>query len=245
MKQFGLFYVLDSVDSTNNYAMAKVHEGLANHGDGWYARSQTSGKGQRGKIWEAARDQNIVLSIVLKPALCFKSKPFCLSAYIALCCSQFLERITGTAVEVKWPNDLYINDRKAGGILIENQFTGTDWKWAVVGIGINVNQDQISKKVARAISLKEIVGQNLDPVELSRQLHQEITAGFAAVTETNIQQLMLAYNKRLFKKDQSVQLKQDSAVFTTIIRSVVQTGELVTQDVMERRFAFGTVEWIL
>jgi len=245
MEQIGLFYILDAVDSTNNYAMAKVHEGMATHGDGWYARSQTSGKGQRGKNWESARDQNIVLSIAIKPAPCFRAKPFCLSAYIALCCSSFIEKITGTRVQIKWPNDLYINDRKAGGILIENLFSGSEWKWAVVGIGINVNQDEISQKVSGAIALKEITDQTLAPAELSRQLHQEILEGYEAITESNVISMISAYNQRLFKKNETVQLRHNRAVFATTVKSVTEMGELVTEDVMERRFEFGTVEWLL
>ena len=245
MEQIGSFYILDSVDSTNNYAMAKVHEGMANHGDGWYARSQTSGKGQRGKNWEAARDQNIVLSIAIKPALCFRSNPFYLSAFIALRCSQFLENSCQAPVQIKWPNDLYINDRKAGGILIENLFAGNQWKWSIVGIGINVNQDAFSQQVPGAISLKDITGQQLDPVKLSKQLHQEILHHYEAVQETNTQALIADYNKRLYKKNQTVQLRHNRAVFSTIIKGVSETGELLTQDVMERRLAFGTVEWIL
>jgi BirA family biotin operon repressor/biotin-[acetyl-CoA-carboxylase] ligase len=245
MEQIGSFYILDSVDSTNNYAMAKVHEGMANHGDGWYARSQTSGKGQRGKNWEATRDQNIVLSIAIKPALCFRSNPFYLSAFIALRCSQFLENSCQAPVQIKWPNDLYINDRKAGGILIENLFAGNQWKWAIVGIGINVNQNAFSQLVPGAISLKDVSGQQLDPVKLSKQLHQEILHHYEAVNETNIHDLIADYNKRLFKKNQTVQLRHNRAVFSTSIKGVSETGELLTQDVMERRLAFGTVEWIL
>ncbi|MEX1203494.1 MAG: biotin--[acetyl-CoA-carboxylase] ligase [Ferruginibacter sp.] len=245
MEQIGLFYILDAVDSTNNYAMAKVHEGMANHGDGWYARSQTLGKGQRGKNWESARDQNIVLSIAIKPALCFRANPFCFSAYIALCCSSFLEKITGTRVQIKWPNDLYISDRKAGGILIENQFSGTEWKWAVVGIGINVNQDKFSPKLTGAIALKEVIGQHLDPLELSKQLHQAILVGYETITETNVHSIISAYNQRLFKRNEIVQLRHNRSVFTTTVKAVTETGELVTEDVMERRLAFGTVEWLL
>jgi BirA family biotin operon repressor/biotin-[acetyl-CoA-carboxylase] ligase len=244
MEQIGLFNILDNVDSTNNYAMAKVHEGLANHGDGWYAKSQTSGKGQRGKNWEAASDQNIILSIVIKPALCFRLKPFCFSAYIALCCSQFLEKISNCKVYIKWPNDLYMNDRKAGGILIENQFSGTEWKWAIVGVGINVNEDQITQKVSRAIALKEIVGHSLNPLALSQLLHQEMLQGLSAVTEANVHELIAAYNTRLYKKNEIVKLRQGNAVFSTTIKEVADTGELITHDVMERTLPFGSVEWL-
>jgi BirA family biotin operon repressor/biotin-[acetyl-CoA-carboxylase] ligase len=244
MEQIGSFYILDSVDSTNNYAMAKVHEGMANHGDGWYARSQTSGKGQRGKNWEATRDQNIVLSIAIKPALCFRANPFYLSAYIALRCSQFLENSCQSLVQIKWPNDLYINDRKAGGILIENLFAGNQWKWAIVGIGINVNQNAFSQQVPSAISLKDVSSQHLDPIKLSKQLHQEILHHYEAVHETNTHALIADYNKRLFKKNQTVQLRHNRAVFSTSIKGVSETGELLTQDVMERRLAFGSVEWV-
>ncbi|MBC7865961.1 MAG: biotin--[acetyl-CoA-carboxylase] ligase [Gloeobacteraceae cyanobacterium ES-bin-316] len=245
MKQSHLFNILNSVDSTNNYAMAKVHAGLATHGMAWFAQSQTGGKGQRGKAWQSEPGKNIILSMVLKTAPIFKSKPFCFSALIALCCSEFIHKITDQKVFIKWPNDLYWRDRKAGGILIENVFAGTEWKWAVVGIGINVNQTNFDGLAREAVSLKEMATKSLNPVLLARGLHQCILDKLDALRENEVYELLPLYNALLYKKNEMVKLRKDAAVFSTTIKGVNENGQLMTADVLEREFDFGTVEWVL
>ena len=240
-----LFYLLDSVDSTNNYAMAKVHAGMASHGMAWFANEQTKGKGQRSKGWQAEPGKNIILSIVLKPPPIFRAQPFYLSSLIAIACAEFLQKNSAQQISIKWPNDLYWRDRKAGGILIENVFAGHHWKWAVVGIGINVNQTQFSEDLFQPVSLQEISGRSLNPELLARQLHHYILNKVKGSTEENIKLLRLAYNERLFKKGQQVKLKKDSAVFQTTIKEVNDAGQLVTHDTMERIFDHGSVEWVL
>ncbi len=240
-----IFYLLDSVDSTNNYAMANVHAGMASHGMAWFANVQTQGKGQRSKGWQAEAGKNIILSIVLKPPPILRAQPFYLSSLVAISCAEFLQENSSQNIYIKWPNDLYWRDRKAGGILIENVFTGTQWKWAVVGIGINVNQTQFEGDLNNPVSLQEIAGRKMNPELLARQLHHCILNKVNASTEENLKLLMPAYNDRLFRKGEEVRLKKDSAVFKTTVKEVNEAGQLVTEDNMERIFDYGTVEWIL
>ncbi|RYG06419.1 MAG: biotin--[acetyl-CoA-carboxylase] ligase, partial [Chitinophagaceae bacterium] len=167
-----LFYLLDSVDSTNNYAMANVHAGMATHGMAWFANEQTNGKGQRGKSWEAASGKNIILSIAIKPPVVLQQQPFLLSCLVATACAEFMQSHCAQHIAVKWPNDLFWRDRKAGGILIENKLSGDDWKWAIIGIGINVNQTEFETARNQPVSLQEIAGRELNPETLTRQLHQ-------------------------------------------------------------------------
>ena len=239
-----LFYLLDSVDSTNNYAMANVHAGMATHGMAWFANEQTHGKGQRGKAWQTEAGKNIILSIVLKPLPIFRVQPFLLSSLVAIACAEFLQKNCSQNIYIKWPNDLYWRDRKAGGILIENVITGDEWKWAVVGIGINVNQTQFDNQLSNPVSLQEIAGREMDPEELTRQLHVYILDKVNSSTEESLKLLMPAYNDRLFKRGQEVKLKKDSAVFLTMVKEVNEAGQLVTYDNMERTFDHGTVEWV-
>jgi BirA family transcriptional regulator, biotin operon repressor / biotin---[acetyl-CoA-carboxylase] ligase len=120
--------------------MAKVHAGLASHGTVFFAHEQSAGKGQRGKTWITEAGANIIMSIVLQPDLLEIKHQFALSACIAVCLHDFFQKYSGNDCRIKWPNDLYWRDRKTGGILIENVILGTAWKYAIVGIGININQ---------------------------------------------------------------------------------------------------------
>ncbi len=245
MEQRQLYNILDSVDSTNNYAMGMLHEGLATHGMAWFAHSQTAGKGQRGKEWKSDPGKNLTLSIVIKPELVFRSRPFYFSAFIALCCHEVLEQQTKQPFKIKWPNDLFWCDRKAGGILIENSFAGTEWKWAVVGIGINVNQQVFTEVTSPAVSLSEITTETLQPVALGAILHNHILERYNQVNEENIKELLPRFNEVLYKKDQGVRLRKNFAVFETTIKGVNENGQLLTCDTQEREFNHGGVEWIL
>ncbi len=150
-----LFSILDSVDSTNNYAIEKIKHGFGINGKAWFANDQWGGKGQRGKTWESEPGKNIILSITSKPNPLFAENPFYFSALVAATCRNFIAGLTSTPVKIKWPNDLYINDRKAGGVLIENIYKGNSWEWAVIGIGININQIEFGSENNKTSIFKE------------------------------------------------------------------------------------------
>ncbi|HNF37596.1 MAG TPA: biotin--[acetyl-CoA-carboxylase] ligase, partial [Chitinophagaceae bacterium] len=114
------FIELQSVDSTNNYARLQIQQGLAQDRLAIFAHHQTAGKGQRGKKWEAEKGANIALSVLIKPDFLKLSQQFSLSACIAVSVHQFLSNYILDGLKIKWPNDLYWQDRKAGGILIES-----------------------------------------------------------------------------------------------------------------------------
>jgi BirA family biotin operon repressor/biotin-[acetyl-CoA-carboxylase] ligase len=245
MDQCGLFSILDSVDSTNNYAMGQVHAGLAKHGMAWFAANQTAGKGQRGKAWQSNPGDNIILSIAITPPAGTQPHQFFFNAAIALACSRFLETLTGVALEIKWPNDIYWRDRKAGGILIENVLQGNQWKWAVIGIGINVNQTRFSMLPHNPVSVKEITGNSYDAAALAKQLHLVILDTVAGLTHIPAATLIADYNAALYKKGKDVQLRKNNIVFKTNINKVDEFGNLLTRDAIERSYMFGEVEWII
>lgn len=238
------FTVLDRVDSTNNYAMEQVHAGLATHGMAWLAREQTAGKGQRGKNWEAEPGKNIALSIVLQAEQLKGIPPFYLSVAVAMASFDFFRDYAGDKTKIKWPNDLYWCDRKAGGVLIETIYHGREWRWAVIGIGINVNQDNFGEVLKNAVSLKQITGDSYDVETLAKQLHRRILARVQELISKNRDELLNDYNRHLYKLNEKVKLKKGNMVFETVIRSVTATGQLITADSMERQFGFGEVEWV-
>ena len=252
------FTILESVDSTNNYAMAKVHAGLAKHGDAYFAFNQTGGKGQRGKKWHTGNCQNIALSIITDPSKLYIHEQFKLSAAVALACAEFLGRYVVDEVKIKWPNDLYWRDRKAGGILIENvigignlqkeqpvKASSSAWKYAIVGIGININQVTFEDDLVKAISLKQITGKDFDIIVLAKQLHLQVLKSFNELLTTPFDEILRQYNEKLFKKNQTVQLKKGAVVFATTIKEVTEKGQLFTVDLIDNFFDFGEVEWVL
>ena len=145
---------LESVDSTNNYAMGRIHAGLASDGMVCLARNQWAGKGHRGKTWLSEPGQNLIMSLVIEPGGLKLTQQFLFSASIALGILDLVKLLGKDGWSVKWPNDIYWNDRKAAGILIESVIQGQLWPFAVVGVGMNLNQESFPADIPNAISLK-------------------------------------------------------------------------------------------
>ena len=243
MADDGFFTILNTVDSTNNYAMGRVHDGLAKHGMMWFANEQTAGKGQRGKTWTTEKGKNIAMSLVLEPGRLEITHQFHLSAAVALACFEFFTAYAGEETKIKWPNDLFWRDRKAGGVLIENKYQGKAWKWAVVGIGININQTRFDKFSVKPVSLKQITGKTFNVIDIAKELHALLMKNLAELkTAENI---MEQYNEHLYKINKEVTLKNAGINFETVIKEVSAEGRLITVDAVEREFGYGEVEWVV
>lgn len=235
--------VLDSVDSTNNYAMGMIQNGEAESGMAVFAMNQTHGKGRREKRWKAAPGLNILLSVIAQTPQQSVLQQFPVSAAAALGCFDLLAKYTQAPIKIKWPNDIYLDDRKAGGLLIENVISGTNWQWCVVGAGINVNQTDFEEHENHPISLSLVTGFQYDVIQMASQLQLSILNRLKQLEAGGMSGLIEEYNFHLFAKNLVVKLKKGSAVFKTMIRGVTAHGKLMTRDVMERQFAFDEVEF--
>jgi BirA family transcriptional regulator, biotin operon repressor / biotin---[acetyl-CoA-carboxylase] ligase len=239
--------ILPSVDSTNNYAMAQLRAGLASPGHTWLALEQTAGRGQRQKSWMTEPGSNITMSIALKPSLPLQQQ-FLLSAAVALGVYDFFLKLAGDETKIKWPNDIYWRDRKAGGILIENLITGdgkpgNNWAWAVAGIGVNINQGAFPASITHAVSLLQITGKRWDIIALVKALCNTLQERMGQLNKPAA--LLDKYNQVLYKRGEMVRLKKGPRVFNATIKEVNQTGELVVTTGTEEVFSFGEVEWVV
>jgi BirA family biotin operon repressor/biotin-[acetyl-CoA-carboxylase] ligase len=232
------------VDSTNNYAMARATAGTAPHGTLVFARDQWAGKGQRGRTWTSKPGENIILSAVLEPVALPASAVFGLSVAVALACHDLFSHYAGSeSTAIKWPNDLYWNDRKAGGILIENHFKGDRWLYAIAGMGININQVEFPPTARHPVSLRQITGKTFESLQLARELGGLLDKRYSELEAGSSADQLHQYNQRLYGRGREVRLKKDNAVFSTVVQGVSPQGMLLTRDVLDRQFAFGEVEW--
>jgi BirA family biotin operon repressor/biotin-[acetyl-CoA-carboxylase] ligase len=237
--------ILTSVDSTNNYAMGIVRDGLAKHGAAWFSYEQTHGKGRRGKLWKAEKGKNIILTIVLSTRFLTVYQQFYLSVAVSLACLEFYKKYAGDEAKIKWPNDIFWNDRKAGGILIENVIKGNNWQWAIIGIGININQTEFSVDgVFVPVSLKQISGREYDIIALTNELYEMVMKKYDALKNKQFDKMLIEYNQILFGLGKKVKLKKDNVVFETTIKGVSPQGKLITDSSMEKQFDFDEVEWL-
>ena len=225
--------------------MQLVHKGLAQHGMAIFAHEQTAGKGQRGRQWHSGVGENIILSLILNTNGLQVSSQFLLSMTTAIAVYDFFNAYAIDETSVKWPNDLYWRDRKAGGILIENVFSGKEWQWAVVGIGININQVVFNEEVANAVSLKQITGKNYNPIELAKELCNKLQEKYELLLTEDGKTIEAAYNNVLYKKGETVTLKKNSAVFNCTVKGVNTFGQLITESAIEQLFNVGEVQWVI
>lgn len=146
--------ILESCASTNTELAGRAD---VPHGAVLATRTQTAGRGQRGNSWEAEPGKNLTFSIVLRPTDFPAARSFELSMVTALAVSDYLQAfLPAHSVKVKWPNDIYVDDRKICGILIENSFCGTRLDRMIIGIGINVNQTIFLSDAPNPVSLAQL-----------------------------------------------------------------------------------------
>ncbi|HTE07351.1 MAG TPA: biotin--[acetyl-CoA-carboxylase] ligase, partial [Flavitalea sp.] len=195
------FILLSEVESTNNYAMAKLQSGLVKAGSCLMAMKQTKGKGQMGKNWESDPGSNITMSTVISLAGS-EYHPFALSSSVALACVDLVVEAGIRGVQIKWPNDIYINDRKTGGVLIENLVRAGQPVWSVIGTGVNVNQTSFPLVSQAATSFLLEKKADYDPVELARRLHGHILRRTSLIATLNPAHLLEEYNGLLYRRGQ-------------------------------------------
>ena len=164
---------------------------------------------------------------------------------MALACHDLFLKYAGDETTIKWPNDIYWRDRKAGGILIENLIRGDQWAWSVVGIGINVNQAHFPEMLKNPVSLKQITGKEHDTRDLARELCKCVEGRLGDWREKGAGFLLDEYNQRLYKRGESVKLKKESIVFPCIIKEVSLNGDLIIDGAAQESFRFGEVEWVI
>lgn len=151
-------HYLPSCHSTNDLAAHAVRTHSTPEGEVYITDYQTAGRGQRGKTWQSQPGENFMFTLILKPTFLVIDQQFLLSQAVALGVWTYLTSHLAD-VQIKWPNDLYISDKKIGGILIENKIQGAGLHYSLIGIGLNINQQDFHG--LRATSLAHTVGKRL------------------------------------------------------------------------------------
>lgn len=231
---------LHTVDSTNNYAMRCIDADTAQAGMTIYAEQQTEGKGQRGKKWETVEGENILMSLILSPNRSIEQQ-FKFNASIAVAVAQILlAENKDWEVKIKWPNDIIINAKKAGGILIENVLRGNNWNWAVVGIGLNINQTHFDTNLPFATSLKSASGLYFNKKEFQEKIRNNI------LTHTSQHQNSFeTYNELLFKKNENHLFSINNTFFNAKVLGVEEDGQLKLEmsNNSIQYFNHGSINW--
>lgn len=196
----------------------------AAHGDALLALAQTAGRGQRGNTWESAPGQNITMSIMLRPEQLPVNRQFELSEAVALGVADLLDKTGIEGVKVKWPNDIYVGDRKICGILIENTLGGAMIVRSIAGVGLNVNQTEFVGSAPNPVSMKQLTGKDYDICELAEQLVGCVMARLECGAANN----HADYRDRLWRgTGEWTWQTADGEAFTAAVVEVLADGRLL------------------
>lgn len=217
-------HFLPECHSTNDTLLAWIKQEKLIEGTIVICGSQTKGKGQRGNNWMAEPGRNLTFSILLKPDFLDVSEQFFLNMAISNSIRKFFQEYIPT-LKVKWPNDLLVPGfGKIGGILIENTLHRGGWEYAVVGIGLNINQTQFD--IPQATSLNSITGSYFDLEELLKLLITYVEQGYIELKKRKFKKIHEEYLHNLYLKDQLSRFSADGKEFYGTITGIDSLGRL-------------------
>ena len=220
---------LNATDSTNNYLKQLILERTLDDFSVVVANHQTNGRGQRGSSWLSEKDKNLTFSVLKRNISIVANQQFLLNILVSLSIVKTLEGFNIPKLAIKWPNDILSDHHKISGILIENLIKNKQIEYAIIGIGLNVNQVKF-EGLSKVSSLKNIMPFPVDKDELLTKIIDKLKMYFKLYSENGSEFLNSEYESYLFRKDKpSTFSSHDNNLFTGIIRGVSTSGKLCVQ----------------
>jgi BirA family transcriptional regulator, biotin operon repressor / biotin---[acetyl-CoA-carboxylase] ligase len=219
---------LDKVDSTNSYASELLRQIRPVEGTIIYTFQQEKGRGQRGNVWISELNKNVAFSLILHPTFLLASEQFLLTKITSLAVADLMAEMvekTDFKVKIKWPNDIYIENLKIGGILIENNISENKIQSSIIGIGLNINQIRFDDSI-NATSLKLITQKENDLKKIVDRLCEFLEARYLQLKANKRDQLDYSYLQRLYQLDEWKKYSSEDKIFEGKIRSVSPLGKL-------------------
>jgi len=206
------------------------------------AGHQTAGKGQRGNTWLDQANQNLAMSLYLKPHFLPLTRQFYLSMAVAISLSQCISDFLEMQVFIKWPNDILVKEQKICGILIENTTGGKYLQESIIGIGLNVNQTDFPVSLARASSLKSLTGQDFNLLPLAQKLWVYLEQNYLKLKNGKYREIKEAYLKHLYLLNQFHLFYTSKGVLQGKIIGVDAWGHLVIEKTNGQQATFDVKE---
>lgn len=233
---------LDETGSTNREAHLLIQQGLDSQGLVIRARFQTSGRGQRGAVWESEYGKNLLISYILHPSFLRAEDHFLLNQAISLSVRDFLAPLSPDTISIKWPNDIMAGNRKIAGLLTENALRGSEFQHAIAGIGININQKKFQYYTPKAISLAILNEKELDLDECLSKMTESLNQWYRAMEQRQHELIREAYLSQLFRKGVPAMYESGGESFEGTIMGILPGGELMIADTEGRIRVFGNKE---
>ncbi|MDR6968421.1 BirA family biotin operon repressor/biotin-[acetyl-CoA-carboxylase] ligase [Flavobacterium arsenatis] len=217
---------LDAIDSTNDFLKELLTNNNPENFTVITAEAQTKGKGQMGSVWVSENGKNLTMSILVKDFLFDINQIYNLNISVAVAIVTVLQTYNIPKLSIKWPNDIMSDNKKVGGILIENVIKGATKIDSIIGIGLNVNQVNFDG-LPKASSLSLMANATFDKDELLEKIVEEIKLNISKLEANKSQELWIKYTDLLFKKGAPMPFENASEKrFMGIIQGVSKIGQL-------------------
>lgn len=221
-------FLFESIDSTNACARALAEAGCE-EGTVVIAERQTAGKGRLGRTWASETGMNLLFSIVVRPDI-KPQKIGLLSLLASVATSTAIEAALKIKTTCKWPNDLLLNEKKCCGILLESSLTQTSIQYAIIGIGLNVNQTQFDKTLEmRATSLRLAAGSEIDRVMLLKKIFEYLDRYYASIQHNERETILDDWRQRATMLGTRVMLLHGGHKISGIARDITHDGGLLLE----------------
>lgn len=237
---------IQQVDSTNTFLKTLLSNSKPlPEGTVIMAESQYAGRGQQQNKWHSEPGKNLTFSILLTPAFLSVTDQFDLNRVVSLGVYDALHPYLGDDLKIKWPNDIYYGDRKLGGILIETHVQGVHIKDAIIGIGLNINQESFESGAGNAISLKQILHRDYDLKTILSEICGHIEAYYLNLRTGKFLFVRNTYLSRLYWLNEVKPFRSNEGIFDGVIKNVKENGMLVVENNNgQQEFSLKQIEFL-
>ncbi|MCW3076842.1 MAG: biotin--[acetyl-CoA-carboxylase] ligase [Bacteroidetes bacterium] len=240
---------LPEVSSTNSYAIELLKNVNLTEGTVIHTANQTSGRGQRGNVWNTLPYSNITASFVLNPVFLDLKKQFYLYQIAALACYDVMAEILNSSqfdIKIKWPNDILVNSKKIAGILIENIVMNNTINRSIIGIGINVKQCEFDNKI-NATSLQLLDEKDHSINGTLETLCRCLEKYYLMLKSGKTDFILETYLRRLYGLDKWVDFEINNEVKTQFVKGISLKGLLLLEDKSgsQNEYDIKEVKWLL
>jgi BirA family biotin operon repressor/biotin-[acetyl-CoA-carboxylase] ligase len=218
-------FFYDHLPSTNSEAARLLKESSLNEGAVICAGYQSAGRGQKDNKWESEENKNLLISIILFPEIIGPEKQFLISETISLGICDFILRHTPVC-SIKWPNDIYVNNDKIAGVLIENSIMSDTIEYSIAGIGLNINQESFLSDAPNPVSLRKVTGVTYDILTCRNQLISDLDLRYKQLLSEDWSKIRSDYISKLYRLGTWNEFTDQDGQFSGRIESVDDEGTI-------------------
>lgn len=240
---------LPVIDSTNQHALRLINSGAEDGNFIVWADEQNKGRGHHDNSWISEAGKNLTVSLVIQPAHILPSQQFILTQTVSLALRNLISNfVQDNNIKIKWPNDLYVGDKKLAGILIQNILKGNVLEYSVIGVGLNLNQVNFPEELSNPVSLKQITGADYNIEKLLSELTTEFSEQYHKTFSTvECPGLRHEYLVNMYRYKQRVKFREGKSVFYAVVDGIGEYGrlQLKLDDGSTGLFEFKDVEFLI